>query len=80
MILSLVWNGDLIVTFSSLKQVILVQTRQNGYQTVPFGVYIHNLIFVFISDSVLKEPIGTVVILSLVWNSDLFLTFSSLKQ
>ena len=43
--------------FSSLKQVILVQTRQNGYQTVPFDVYIHNLMFVFISDKViLKQP------------------------
>ena len=50
--LSLVWNGDLFLTFSSLKQVIFVQTRQNGYQTVPFGVYIHNLMFVFISDKV----------------------------
>ena len=49
-ILSLVWNSDLFLTFSSLKQVILVQTRQNGYQTVPFGMYIHNLMFVFISD------------------------------
>ena len=51
-ILSLVWNSDLFLTFSSLKQVILVQTRQNGYQTVPFGMYIHNLMFVFISDKV----------------------------
>ena len=51
-ILSLVWNGDLFLTFSRLKQVILVQTRQNGYQTVPFGLYIHNLMFVFISDKV----------------------------
>ena len=42
-----------ILMFSSLKQVILVQTRQNGYQTVPFGVYIHNLMFVFISDKVI---------------------------
>ena len=54
-ILSLTWNGDLFLIFSSLKQVILIQTRQNGYQTVPFGVYIHNLMFVFISDSVLKR-------------------------
>ena len=23
------------------------QSGQNGYQTVPFGVYIHNLMFVF---------------------------------
>ena len=51
-ILSLVWNDDLFLTFSRLKQVILVQTRQNGYQIVPFGVYIHNLMFVFISDKV----------------------------
>ena len=27
-------------------------TRQNGYQTVPFGVYIHNLMFVFLFDQV----------------------------
>ena len=30
-------------TFSDLKQVILDQVGQNGYQTVPFSVYIHNL-------------------------------------
>ena len=51
-ILSLVWNGGLFLTFSTLKQVILIQTKQNGYKTVPFGVYIHNLMFVFISDKV----------------------------
>ena len=33
---------------SSLKQLLLDQTRQNGYQTVPFCVYIHNLMFVCI--------------------------------
>ena len=38
---------------SSLKQVILDQTRQNGYKTVPFSVYIHNLMFIYIT--VLKE-------------------------
>ena len=30
------------------KQLIFDQTKQNGYQTVPFSVYIHNLMFVFI--------------------------------
>ena len=33
--------------FSDLKQLMLDQTKQNGYQTVPFSVYIHNLMFVF---------------------------------
>ena len=67
--------------FSCLKQVNLVQTRQNGYQTVPFGVYIHNLMFVFISLKCFEKSLGTVVILSLVWNGDfIFLMFSSLKQ
>ena len=47
-VLSLI--GSYIVTFSGLKQLILDQTRQNGYQTVPFGAYIHNLMFVFIFD------------------------------
>ena len=48
-ILSLIHIGDLIMTkVSSLKQIILDQTRQNRYQTVPFSVYIHNLMFVFI--------------------------------
>ena len=36
------------LTISSLKRLILDQTRQNGYQTVPFSVYIHNLMFAFI--------------------------------
>ena len=40
------------LAFSGLKQVIHDQTRQNGYQTVPFSVYIHNLLFVFIFDQV----------------------------
>ena len=35
------------LTFSGLKQLIPDQTEQNGYQTVPFSVYIHNLMFVF---------------------------------
>ena len=43
---------QLELTFSGLKQVIHDQTRQNGYQTVPFSVYIHNLLFVFIFDQV----------------------------
>ena len=29
--------------FSDLKQGILDQVRQNGYQTVPFSEYTHNL-------------------------------------
>ena len=37
----------LYLTFSGLKQLILDQTKQNGYQTVPFSVYIYNLMFVF---------------------------------
>ena len=50
--------GVLWLTFSSLKQLILDQTRQNGYQAVPFSVYIHNLIFVFILEcSSWKEPL-----------------------
>ena len=35
-----------VLTFSSLKQVIFNQTRPNGCQTVPFDEYIHNLIFI----------------------------------
>ena len=34
--------------FSALKQLLLDQTKQNGYQTIPFSVYIDNLMFVFI--------------------------------
>ena len=34
--------------FYGLKQLIPDQTEQNGYQTVPFSVYIHNLMFVLI--------------------------------
>ena len=39
--------------FSGLKQLIPDQTEQNGYQTFPFSVYIHNLIFVFIFEWVI---------------------------
>ena len=45
-ILTLVMIGQFELTFSGLKQVIHDQTRQNGYQTVSFIVYIHNLMFV----------------------------------
>ena len=51
-ILPLVMIGQLQLTFSGLKQVLHDQTRQYGYQTVPFSVYIHNLMFVFIFDQV----------------------------
>ena len=47
-ILSHVSKGYLKLTFSGLKQLILDQTEQNGYQTVSFSVYIHNLMFVLI--------------------------------
>ena len=46
MILSL--SIYLELTFSDLKQLILDKTQQNRYQTVPFSVYIHNLMFVLI--------------------------------
>ena len=51
-ILPLVMIGQLELTFSGLKQALHDQTRQNGYQTVPFSVYIHNLMFVFLFDEV----------------------------
>ena len=37
-ILPLIMIGQLELTFSGLKQLIHHQTKQNGYQTVPFGV------------------------------------------
>ena len=56
-ILPLIHIGVLWLTFSSLKQLILDQSRQNGYQTIPFSVYIHNLMFVFILEWLFwKEP------------------------
>ena len=51
-ILPLITIGQLQLTFSSLRQLILDQIEQNGYQTVPFIVYIHNLMFVFLFDQV----------------------------
>ena len=48
LILPLIRIGYLYLTFSGLKHVILDESRQNGYQTIPFDVYIHNLMFVFI--------------------------------
>ena len=35
------WSLVTKLAFSGLKQIILDQTRQNGYQTVAFGVYIY---------------------------------------
>ena len=72
-ILPLIRIGSLSLTFSLLKQLILDQSRQNGYQTVPFGMYIHNLIFVFILSRVLwKECRYRVVNLPLVRISYLY--------
>ena len=36
--------------FSFQKQVIFDQSKQNGYQTVPFGVYVSHLMFTFIME------------------------------
>ena len=63
------------VKFGYVKQLILDQTEQNGHQTVPFCVYIDNLMFVFILIKCFEKSLGMVVILSLVWNGNLFLTF-----
>ena len=51
-----------------MKQVILDQTEQNGNQTVPFDVYVHNLMFVFIHflSECSENSLGTLVILPLV--------------
>ena len=67
------------LTFSGLKQVIHDQTRQNEYQTVtvPFSVYIHNLMFVFLF---YETSFGAVVILPLITIRQLQLTFSGLRQ
>ena len=54
---------------SSLKQIILVQLRQNGYQTVPFSVYIINLMFVSIWSKCSDKSLGTVAILPLMFSS-----------
>ena len=80
MILPLVMISQLELTFSCLKQVIHDQTRQNGYQTVPFSVYIHNLMFVSFLIKYSETSIGAVVILPLVMIGPLELTFSGLKQ
>ena len=54
LILALVRIRYLKLTISVLKLVILDQSRQYGYQTVPFDVYIHNLMFVLHLVCVLK--------------------------
>ena len=51
---------------SGLKQLILDQTEQNGYQTVPFSVHIHNLMFISFLSEYSENSLGTVVIL-LFW-------------
>ena len=80
MILPLVVIGQLELTFSGLKQVIHDQTKQNGYQTVPFSVYIHNLMLVSFLINCSETSLGAVVILPLVMIGQLELTFSGLKQ
>ena len=80
-IFPLIHIGYLYLTFSGLKQLILDQTRQNGYQTVPFSVYIHNLMFVFILEWVFwKQPRYGCDVFPLIHIGYLYLTFSGLKQ
>ena len=50
--------------FSGLKQLIFDQTKQNGYATIPFSVYIHNLLSFWSECS--EKSLGMVVILSLI--------------
>ena len=72
--------GQLELTFSGLKQVIHDQTRQNGCQTVPFSVYIHNDVCFSFLIKCSETSLGAVVILPLVIIGQLELTFSGLKQ
>jgi len=65
-ILPLIHIGFVSLTISSLKQLILDQTRQNGYKTVPFSVYIHKLMFVSFWSRCSQSSLGTVVILPLI--------------
>ena len=58
--------GQLQLTLLGLKQVILDQTEQNGHQTDPCSVYIHNLMLVLILSECSENSVGTVVILPLV--------------
>ena len=53
------------ITYSSLKRLILDQSRQNKYQTIPLSVYIHNLIMFFsIWVKCSEKSLGMVVILT----------------
>ena len=54
-IIPLMCNGHAIITSVFIPETILDQTRQNGYQTNSFGVYIHNPMFVFILEQVFSE-------------------------
>ena len=65
MILPLVMIGQLELTFSGQKQVIHDRTRQNGYQTIPFSVYIYNLMLFSFLIKYPETSIGAVVILPL---------------
>ena len=64
MILPLIHIGDLWLMFSSLKWLILDQSRQNKYQTIPLSVYIHNLMFFSIWVKCSEKSLGMVVILT----------------
>ena len=57
----------LIIKFSSQKQPIFDQTRQNGDQTVLFNVYMYNC-FYLIEVSLLEIVMGTFVILLFIFN------------
>ena len=49
----LICSGQLRLTFPPLKQAILCQSEQNGYQTVPFDVYIRIMMLVLLMEEAL---------------------------
>ena len=80
-ILSLIGSYNIANVFW-LETQLTMQATQNGCQTVPFSVYIHNLMFYFLFGvSVNSEnSLRTVVILPLIYIGYLQHMFSGLNQ
>ena len=80
-ILPLTCSGHLQLHVRFWPETSNNQFGQNGYQTAPFSVYIHNVMFIFhLGYKYFENSMGTIVILPFSYSGHIQLTFSDLKQ
>ena len=74
MILPLTYHDQPVTTNIFRAKTIHDQTRQDGYETVPFGVYIKFFCLLFFVIKCSESSLGVVVILPLTYHDRLVTT------